>query len=72
MSPIVATILGLIAAAPGAISQIESLWTLVKGAFSATDVATVDAVLAVLNPKVDADVAALHIAALAGMGAAAA
>jgi hypothetical protein len=66
MSPIVVTILALISAAPQAITEIESLWSSIKGSFSTQDQATVDGVLAVLNPKVDADVAALHLAALAG------
>lgn len=66
MSPIVLTILGLISAAPQAIAQIEALWASVRSSFSTKDQATVDGILAVLNPKVDADVAALHLAALAG------
>ena len=65
MSPIVASILALLAAAPGAVAQVESLWATIKDGFSAKDQATVDGILAFLNPKLDTDIAALHAAAMA-------
>ena len=65
MSPLVATILALLAAAPNAIAEIQSLWTTIRSGASAKDVATLDGILAFLNPRVDTDIAALHAAALA-------
>ncbi len=59
MSPIITAILALIAAAPNAIAESMALWNQVKGGASATDQATVDQVLAALNPKLDADLAGL-------------
>jgi hypothetical protein len=65
MSALVMQILALLAAAPGAVAQVEALWQTVKQGASAKDVATINGVLAFLNPKVDTDIAALHAAALA-------
>lgn len=66
MPTILTTILALIAAAPQAYSQILALWNLAKSGFSASDQASVDAVLAVLNPKLDTDVGQLNIDANTG------
>lgn len=65
MSPIVASILALLAAAPNAIAEVQALWATIKDGFSAKDQATVDGIFAFLNPKLDTDIAALHAAAMA-------
>ena len=67
MPVIVTTLLALLAAAPGAFAQISALWATVRGGFSASDQTTVDAILAALSPKLDADLAKLQ--ADAGQGA---
>ena len=60
MSAIVTTLLALLAAAPNAFAQVQALWATVKGGVSAKDQATVDAILAALTPKLDADLAQLQ------------
>lgn len=60
MPAILQTVLGLLAAAPGAYSQIVALWNELKSGVSASDQATVDAVLKVLEPKTSADIAQLN------------
>ena len=60
MPTILQTTLALLAAAPGAYNEVVALWNQAKTAFSASDQATVDRVLAALDPKLDADIAQLH------------
>lgn len=58
MNPIALTILKLLTAVPGEFAALASLWTLVKSGLSGKDQAAVDAVIAALDAKTDADVAA--------------
>lgn len=60
MSPVVTAILALLAAAPTACAEIVALWNTIKSGVSASDQAAVDALLATLSAKVDADIATLN------------
>lgn len=53
-------ILQLLAGLPLEAQQLSTLWAQIKPAFSAQDQATVDAIIARLDAKTDADVAQLH------------
>ena len=68
MSAVVTLILQLITAAPGAISSIEALYSEIKQLLPASDVTSLDAIFAVLNPKVNADLSQLATDAEKGAG----
>ena len=61
----VSTLLQLITGAPLEIAQVAAIWAAVKGAFSATDRASIDAIITRLDVKTDADIARLHADAAA-------
>jgi len=66
MSAIATAILALLTNLPKAVSAIEAFYNTIKADLSATDTATLDAVFAVINPKVNADLATLHSDAAGG------
>ncbi len=53
-------ILQLLAGLPLEAQQLTILWAAIKPAFGAKDQATIDAIIARLDAKTDADVAQLH------------
>jgi hypothetical protein len=65
MSAIATAIVALLTNLPKEVSAIEAFYTTIKGALSGSDTATLDAVFAVLNPKVNADLATLQADAAA-------
>lgn len=67
MPSIVIAILALLAQAPQELATIQALWAAVRGGASATDQATLDALINAMSGKLDTDFAALA-AALAARG----
>ena len=65
MSALLASFLALIPIIVQDIPGFIALWNQVKGGLSATDQATIDAILAALSPKTDADLATLKTDAAA-------
>lgn len=61
----ISTLLQLLTGAPLEIAQVVGIWNAVKGGFATTDQAAIDAIIARLDTKTEADVAQLHADAAA-------
>ena len=68
MPALLSTILGLLASAPADIASLQTDYAAIKGLFSTQTQAQIDAIIAALNLKVDADLSQLSADATAAQG----